>query len=235
MLRTLGQSLLYGLYPPRCAACRKVGCDDWCDECSQCITYLSLPVCSRCGIPLNEGESCVTCLSRPLVPEAVRAVSDYSGAIKTAIRRFKYNKQPALAPTLAKLLVLGWQSPLTAPLRDVRIVLPMPIHPRRKRERGFDQCRLLASAFCRETNLPMLCGVLQRTVYRRPQIGLTMTQRRQNVADAFVVVNAAEVVGESVLLIDDVWTTGSTLNEASKTLLAAGAGRVFAYTVAHGM
>jgi ComF family protein len=153
--------------------------------------------------------------------------------VQSAIHRCKYGKRPAVAPALADLLVTGWQSPLTEPLHSAEVVIPMPIHPQRERERGFNQSLLIAAHFCYHTGLSLIQGVLERVVYHRPQVGLDASERRQNVRDAFRVVQSQQVVGRTVLLIDDVWTTGSTLNEAAKALLSAGAARVFAYTVAH--
>jgi ComF family protein len=176
---------------------------------------------------------CFSCSVHPLVPEAVRAVARYDSVVRAAIHRFKYGKHPSLAPALARLLLEGWQTPLTERLHTADVVIPLPIHRERERERGFNQSALLAEQFCRKAGLPVLHDVLERTVYHQPQVGLDAAQRRQNVQNAFRTRHPAAVAGKNVLLIDDVWTTGSTLNEAASTLLAAGAARVFAYTVAH--
>lgn len=231
--RTIWEEILDALYPPRCAACALVGCDGWCDDCADSIPYIAPPVCVRCGTPVDPESFCFSCLVHSLVPEAVRAVAHYNGAIRAAIHRFKYEKRASLAPALARLLNQSWQTPLTEPLHAADAVIPVPIHRQRERERGFNQSVLLAREFCRSTGLPLLQNVLERTVYRQPQVGLDAVERRENVRDAFRVAQPQAIAGKSVLLIDDVWTTGSTLNEAAQALLAAGAKRVFAYTVAH--
>ncbi|GBC95498.1 Orotate phosphoribosyltransferase [bacterium HR16] len=231
--RTVWEEILDALYPPRCAACALVGCDGWCDECANSIAYVTPPVCARCGTPVDPEGFCSSCSVHPLVPEAVRAVANYDGVIRAAIHRFKYEKHASLAPALARLLNQGWQNSLTEPLHAADVVVPIPIHRQRERERGFNQSALLAREFCRSTGLSLLPDVLERTVYRQPQVGLGEEERRENVKDAFRVVKPQVVAGKSVLLIDDVWTTGSTLNEAARALLSAGASRVFAYTVAH--
>lgn len=232
-VRAVWEEILGALYPPRCAACALVGCDGWCEQCADSIPYITPPVCARCGTPVDAEGFCLSCSAHPLVPEAVRAVTRYDGVVRTAIHRFKYGKHPSLAPALARLLLEGWQTPLTERLHTADVVLPVPIHRERERERGFNQSALLAELFCQKTGLPMLHDVLERTVYRQPQVGLDAVQRQQNVQNAFQVRQPAALTGRSILLIDDVWTTGSTLNEAARTLLAAGAARVFAYTVAH--
>lgn len=227
------QEILDAIYPPRCAGCALVGNDGWCEGCAAQIEFVALPVCKRCGTPLSPQEFCASCRANPLVVEAVRAAAHYRGVVQAAIHRCKYGKRPTVAPALADLLVTGWQSPLTEPLHSAEVVVPMPIHPQRERERGFNQSLLIASHFCQRTGLKLVHGVLERVVYHRPQVGLDANERRQNVRDAFRMVQSQQVAGKSVLLIDDVWTTGSTLNEAAKALLSAGAARVFAYTVAH--
>ncbi|GIV14938.1 MAG: amidophosphoribosyltransferase [Armatimonadota bacterium] len=231
--RIIWEEILDALYPPRCAACALVGCDGWCDECADSIAYISLPVCARCGTPVDPEGFCSSCPVHSLVPEVVRTVARYDGVIRSAIHRFKYGNRASLAPALARLLIQTWQTPLTEPLRAADVVVPVPIHRQRERERGFNQSALLAREFCRSTGLPLLQDVLERTVYRQPQVGLDAAERRENVKDAFRVTQPQAVAGKSVLLIDDVWTTGSTLNEAARALLTAGAERVFAYTVAH--
>lgn len=232
-VQTIWDEILDALYPPRCAACALVGCDGWCEECADRIPYIALPVCARCGTPVDPEGFCSSCPVHPLVPEAVRAVTRYEGVVRTAIHRFKYERRPSLAPALAQLLIQGWQTPLTEPLHAADVVFPLPIHRHRERERGFNQSALLAREFCRSTGLPLVQDALERTVYRQPQVGLGEAERRENVKDAFRVTQPRAVAGKSVLLIDDVWTTGSTLNEAARVLLVAGAARVFAYTVAH--
>lgn len=232
-LQRVRREILDALYPPRCASCTLVGHDGWCEKCAEQIEFVTQPVCTRCGTPLPPEEFCTTCAVHPPVAEALRAVAYYRGVVQKAVHRCKYGKHPTVAPALADLLIKGWHTTLTAPLHSAEVVIPVPIHRSRERERGFNQSVLIAKSFCDSTGLTLLQDVMERTVYRRPQVGLDAHERRQNVKDAFRVVKPEQIAGRSVLLIDDVWTTGSTLNEAAKALFSAGASRVFAYTVAH--
>lgn len=209
------------------------GYDGWCEKCAEQIEFVTQPVCTRCGTPLPPEEFCASCTTHPFVVEAVRAVTYYRGVVKRAVHRCKYGKHPTVAHALAELLIKGWHTTLTAPLHAAEVVIPVPIHRHRERERGFNQSMLIAKSFCDSTGLTLLQDVMERTVYRRPQVGLDAHERQQNVKDAFRVVKPERVAGKSVLLVDDVWTTGSTLNESAKALLCARALRVFAYTVAH--
>ena len=232
-LHTAWQEVLDALYPPRCAACAQVGYKYWCADCLSRISYIAPPVCAKCGTPIDPEGFCPSCPVHPLLPEAVRAAAHYEGAVKEAIHRLKYAAKPAVAPALAQLLIQAWHSALSEPLRAAQGVIPIPIHRERERERGFNQSVLLARHFCHAVGLPLWDDVLVRAVYRQPQVGLNAAQRAQNVKDAFRVVRSEEVAGKRVLLMDDVWTTGSTLNEAARALLQVGAAHVFALTVAH--
>jgi len=232
-LQTAWQEVLDALYPPRCAACAQVGYEHWCEDCLSRVSYIAPPVCAKCGTPIDPEGFCPSCPVHPLLPEAVRAAAQYAGAVKEAIHRLKYAAKPAVAPALAQLLSQAWHSALSEPLRTAQGVIPIPIHRERERERGFNQSVLLARHFCHAVGLPLWDNVLVRAVYRQPQVGLNAAQRAQNVKDAFRVVSAEQVTGKCVLLLDDVWTTGSTLNEATMALLQAGAAHVFALTVAH--
>ncbi len=232
-LQTAWQEVLDALYPPRCAACAQVGHKGWCEDCLSRVFTITPPVCAKCGTPVEPERFCPSCPVHPLLPEAVRAAAHYAGAVKDAIHRLKYAAKPAVAPALAQLLIQAWQSTLTEPLHAAEAVIPIPIHRERERERGFNQSALLARQFCHAVGLPLWDHALVRATYRQPQVGLDAAQRMQNVKDAFRVVRSEEVAGRRVLLMDDVWTTGSTLNEATKALLQAGADRVFALTVAH--
>jgi ComF family protein len=176
---------------------------------------------------------CPSCPVRRLLPEAVRSAAHYRGAVKDAIHRLKYAAKPAVAPALAQLLIQVWHSDWAQPLHAAEGVIPVPIHRERERERGFNQSLLLARHFCHAVGLPLWNDVLVRTVYYQPQVGLNAAQRAKNVKDAFRVVQPKQVADRSILLVDDVWTTGSTLNEATRALLHAGAAHVFALTVAH--
>ncbi|MGQ9789105.1 MAG: double zinc ribbon domain-containing protein [Armatimonadota bacterium] len=232
-LQRAWHEILDALYPRRCAGCGMAGYDGWCEKCTEQIEFVTQPVCTRCGTPLPPEEFCASCTTHPFVVEAVRAAAYYRGVVKRALHRCKYGKHPTVAPALAELLIKGWHTTLTAPLHAAEVVIPVPIHCHRERERGFNQSMLIAKSFCDSTGLPLLQDVMERTVYRRPQVGLDAHERQQNVKDAFRVVKPERVAGKSVLLVDDVWTTGSTLNESAKALFSAGASRVFAYTVAH--
>lgn len=145
-----------------------------------------------------------------------------SAPLKRALQRYKYVPDVSLAPALGRLLLV--HCPLTPASYDV--LVPVPLHIRRLRWRGFNQAQLLARHVARQNRLPLDPFALERTRATDPQVELDDDARRRNVNGAFVVPDAARVRGRRVLLVDDVYTTGATANECSRTLLRAGARHV---------
>ncbi len=156
----------------------------------------------------------------------IRAAVLFTHPASKLIHTLKYNGAFALAKPLAQMMAAAWgawQVP-------VDLVLPIPLHASRERERGYNQSALLARAFCQKVGLPCAEEVLQRTRFTTPQVGLSATERLENVQDAFATKGALQ--GKRVLLIDDVCTTGATMAAAALALQKAGAHAVSGYCVA---
>ncbi|HSM57314.1 MAG TPA: phosphoribosyltransferase family protein [Candidatus Sulfomarinibacteraceae bacterium] len=147
--------------------------------------------------------------------------------MRDAIHALKYEGMFGVTPALAALMVERWPAWVT----PVDLVVPIPLHPERKRERGYNQAALLAEQLCQRLALPVDRGILRRIRHTRPQIGLDREQRKENVAGAFVALSEG-VADLNILLIDDVCTTGATLSAAATALLDCGARRVSAYCLA---
>lgn len=219
------------LFPWRCAGCGRAG-SPLCDACAQRVPPMPATGCPRCGNPLETTRLCAVCaglLDDPLT--LARSAALYEGVVRRAIHNFKYNREPALGPLLARYLVAAladpiWQPPLARGL----LVAPVPLHARREAQRGYNQAALLAGALAAATGLPVQNDLLTRSRETRPQVGLNAHERRQNVQDSFVADAAAH--GRHLLLIDDVFTTGATLRDCARAALAAGALSVSALTVA---
>lgn len=181
-----------------------------------------------CGRPVSRPvERCWACHRRNLPLQQIRAAVAHEGAASAAVHALKYNGHFGLVDPLAAMMVSAWDAWQT----PVDLLVPIPLHMERLRERGYNQSELLADRLARHLNRPMVPTALIRTRYTRPQVGLNMDQRRHNVDNAFVA-DPASVRDKYVLLIDDVCTTGATLNAAAQALLAAGAGQVSAYCLA---
>ncbi len=156
------------------------------------------------------------------------ACAHYGGAVAGAIRRMKYLGRPDLAVPLGELL----RSAVRQHDLEAELVIPVPLHPRRLAERGFNQASLLAQRLCRDLGAKLSTGALHRCVHTRSQAGLSANERAHNVRAAFAVSKPALLSGKRVLLIDDVHTTGATLEACRNGLLAAGAKEVRCLVVA---
>lgn len=190
-------------------------------------------ICSRCGrfhdIPPFGGLeiTCQDCRRKPLLLNRMRASLRYAEPTSSIIHRFKYEGLFALAEPLARFLIDGWPAWSQPP----DLMLPIPLHPRRMRRRGYNQSELLARPLGKAKGIPTEPELLRRTRHTMPQVGLGPDERHDNVRGAFTA-DASGVRGRHVLLIDDVLTTGATMSAAAEALLDAGAASVAAYCLA---
>ena len=162
-----------------------------------------------------------------------RALGAYDGSLQDAIHRWKYQGKIALTSFFGE-----WMTERLYHYWDPNffdLLIPVPLHPRRLRERGFNQALLLVKELSRRTGIPYGKKILQKGRPTVPQVNLNGVEREKEVRGAFHLIGEEEVEGKSILLVDDVYTTGSTVNECSKVLLAAGAERVDVLTLAHAL
>ncbi len=216
------------VFPPRCVYCGRLG--SWlCDACQHETQPVGDSICIRCGNPLTLRGLCQHCRQDPPEPlRGIRGVFFYNGPIAQGIRSLKYHNVRPLAPILARYLVGYIQE---RPLAFAGLV-PVPLHPEKLAARGFNQSELLAAEVSKKLTIPLRSDLVQRIRYTRPQAQLNRHQRLQNVADAFAPVDGVRLHGETLLLIDDVATTGATLRACGRALRQAGAGDIWALTVA---
>jgi competence protein ComFC len=224
------------LYPPRCLLCKTLGTTCLCDTCSDQIVPIPEPYCSHCGKSISSEETdCYDCHQRRPAFNAARAMGAYDGTLRAAIHQFKYRDRPQMAEPLGHLLAEYAQTQSSA-LNRLRFdaIIAMPMHPTRKRLRGYNQSERLARIVARELCLSMDTALLVRRRRTRPQVGLSAGARRKNLVGAFAVPHPSEVVGKTILLVDDVISTGSSLHESALTLSVAGDKAVYALTLAAG-
>jgi ComF family protein len=201
------------LLPPRCAGCERAG-QAFCDRCAQAVTPAAELGCIRCGRSTPAGQTrCRRCVAAPPGLLFARAAALHTAPLRPAIHALKYGGRPELAPLLARHITAVWQlQPLWQPWRSGAlrpVVAPVPLHAQRLTERGYNQAELLARAFAGQNRLALRTDLLHRQRSTRSQVGLSAVERHANVADAFT---AASCPGAVILLIDDVYTTGATLN-----------------------
>jgi ComF family protein len=215
------------LFPARCVGCERRGAA-FCAGCWAALPRLQPPLCPRCSRPEPGGRRCAFC--RQGAPEllAVRAGCAFGGPVRTAIHRLKYEQERHLAGPLAALLL----ERLAADPLAVDALVPVPLDAARGRHRGYNQAALLAQPVASALDVPLAAGWLRRARTTRPQVGLNAQQRRANVRGAFACADPGAVAGRRVLLVDDVMTTGATLEACAEALAQAGAASVYGLVVA---
>jgi len=230
-------ALLDVILPPICHICHSyipnAGTLHICPTCRDRLPLVSSPLCPLCGIPFSGAggdHRCGTCLTHTPHFDSARAHFLYEGSIRDLIHIFKYNQHTHLRYPLALLALEGISGFLTD--NDPHLIVPVPLHRSRLRKRGFNQAVLLGRVISHQLSLPMLTDALVRTRPTEPQIELSAAERRLNVKGAFTVNRPDHVAGKRILLLDDVMTTGSTMDECAKELKKAGAAVVIAATVA---
>ncbi len=234
MLAALFDPFLTLLYPPRCLVCRMLGTSGLCAVCAGQIIPITAPFCAVCGHTLADSR-CTNCAAQTPAFRCSRSLGAYDGVLRHAIHQFKYRDRPQLALPLGRLLAeyARAQAPDLNRLR-FDALLPVPMHSIRQRVRGYNQSERLARVLGNELNLPLLTNVLVRARPTRPQVGLSGEARRTNLDGAFVVKQADLAANKTLLLVDDVVTSGSSLHECAAALKAAGASAVYALTLAAG-
>jgi ComF family protein len=224
---SLADTLVDLVFPPVCASCKSVG-ELLCSACRDKIVWVKEPICDKCGRPLSVvGEVCETCLQQPLSLRQIRTATYYDGPVAEAIKMFKYEGFFALDKPLAALMLAAWPEWET----PVDLVIPVPLHPARQRDRGYNQSEMLARKMAQHLDWQFEPAALKRVRHTVPQVGLNSAERQANVQGAFVT-EPALIKGKHLLLIDDVRTTGATLIAGADVLLAAGAKSVSAYCLA---
>ena len=232
------------IYPPRCVVCRDflwqapfIEGDFPYSICAACISGFSTieaPFCTICGMPFAsdqiENHPCEDCLQTKPYFQGAYAPYRYEGPVVEAVHRLKYGQKTFVAnsvgPLLAEFVKTRFKNPRSF------LTIPVPLHPKRLRERGFNQSLLLAKHIAKKFNGELDFLSLIRTKYTRSQTTLSKKERQQNVKSAFHLKTPEAVRKKTILLVDDVATTGNTLNECARVLTSGGAEAVFCVTLA---
>jgi len=224
----IGWKLIDMIFPPSCAGCGKWG-ERYCQTCFANTRTISPEICQTCGEPLrqNKVSICERCKSSEIYFTAVRSWALYEDPLKKAIHNLKYQRNiglgEVLSVPLAKFLIgTDW---------NIDLITAVPLDRDRKQERGYNQSVFLARPLSWLTKIPFNEKTIVRVRKTRPQVGLSREQRKQNMDGAFCC-QSDIAYGKSILIIDDVITTGSTLNACSKALIESGAEHVFGLTLA---
>ena len=254
-LQRFCQSFLEAVFPPKCLICgtfyclqpsdRKVASGSldyltanyFCESCQNDLIPIASPFCLKCGLPFvsREGEdhTCGECLMEEKHFRKARAFGVYDGSLMEAIHRFKYGKKTSLSRPLSTLASETFFQYWSADAID--LIVPVPLHVKRLRERGFNQAYLLMRRWAKQEGFSVDPLTLLRTRWTQPQTRLSRKERQKNIKRAFAVKNPEKIRGKKILLVDDVYTTGSTVNECARVLIKAGAELVDVLTLARGV
>lgn len=197
----------------------------WCKDCDASLPYLKAPHCPVCALPTLQGETCGRCISHPPTFSRTSVVFGYAFPLDKLIQAMKYGQQLALANAFAKKLAHRIDQNYLPDL-----VIPMPLHPAKLRTRGFNQSLLLAEKITRELNLKLLPNACQRVRDTLSQSSLKWKARDKNVRNAFHC--DADLTGKRVALVDDVLTTGASLNALAEAVKKRGAAEISTWVVA---
>lgn len=214
------------IYPPTCGGCGDPG-SRWCMACEARVEMIHPPVCNRCGRKGESSRTCKTCETFPPQFTSIQSWAFYDGPVRSAIQRLKYKRDIALGESLSRNLV----TMLNKTNWHIDLIAPVPLSIARQAERGYNQAALLSIPVALGLRIPYSPTALRKVRDTQSQVGLSLHQRRENIEDAFWA-NPKSVKGKKVLVIDDVITSGATLNECAGSLFAAGAEAVYGLTIA---
>lgn len=225
LYRLLWSGLDY-IYPPLCGGCGKRG-NRWCDDCNTLSQRIVTPICNCCGSPLQNSNLCERCKTQPPAYTALRSWAIYSGPVRRAIHQLKYRRDIGLGEALAAGLIMildtqKWQ---------IDMVIPIPLGKKRQNERGYNQAATLALPIAYAKGLAYKPSALIRKQETASQVYLSREQRAKNVKGAFWA-NPSMVSGKNILVVDDVTTTGATMQASAEALIEAGAACVYGITLA---
>lgn len=226
------------LFPPLCLSCARPLDSSrpplFCFDCLDALAFIHSPCCSCCGLPFVTGVDhlCGSCLSDHYAFDFARSLLFFQPPISAIIHALKFGGQ---LTALASLGALAAQSNLMTLFSEPDLVLPVPLHPNRLRERGFNQALIIAKSCFPQWKQKIEVKLLLRRRTTTSQSLLTGRERRINLKNVFALNDPSRVAGKRVLLIDDVFTTGSTVDECSKTLRAAGGARIEVFTLARSL
>jgi len=216
------------LFPPACGGCGKIG-SRWCAECQKRAQILNGTLCAVCGLPQDTDGVCDACRTDRPHFRALRAWAVFDDPIRKALHKLKYRRDIALGDALAAQMAdfakcLNW---------PIDMIIPIPLGRQRMKERGYNQAGMIAKPLAMLLNVHYAPGQLKRMKETRSQILLSSAERKENVRAAFQA--GTGVIGKTILVLDDVSTTGSTLSSSAEALLSSGAKDVYALTVARAL
>ncbi len=233
------RKFLHVIFPATCTNCETPLWDDpvpfVCQACWKTLIPIAGPCCPHCGVPYESPvalqqsptHECGTCRTKPPAFTRTWSLFPYQSPLREAIILFKYRGKRSLTRHFIQAMI-----PALPTLPTIDVLMPVPLHPQRLREREYNQSLLLAQGLSQHLQIPLLLSCLLRIRPTAPQTSLSKKERLTNLHRAFAVNDVSGIKGQRILLIDDVFTTGTTLHECAKTLRKAGSGPIYGLTLA---
>jgi len=237
-VKEMASGLADMLFPPTCPTCGAAlvggGGGPFCSDCLSAVRFTIPPLCPSCGLPFTTTQGadhlCEECILSPPPFSVARSLGVYEGALLDAIHLFKYHGRISVGEALGRMMAQAPYDSLA--IGACSLIIPVPLHPKRLRGRGFNQSLVLARQVSKRFSIPLDFLALRRTIHTEAQVTLSGKQRRANVRGAFEVTDPSRIEGQRIVLVDDVYTTGSTAAECSKVLVQSGAKEVSVLTLA---
>lgn len=233
LIRKAGEAALRLLYPNTCPLCGRVTGREVCPDCAREVRPLREPLCKKCGKPIgsDQEEFCRDCSRTRHYFDEGRALWLHRKQAARSIYQFKFHNRRIYAGFYASEMARIYEGYIRK--RDISLIVPIPLGRKKRRSRGFNQAEILAEKLSGKVQIPLDADHLVRWRDTKPQKSLDPTARRENVRGIFRWTGRS-LSGQKVLLIDDIYTTGSTLDSASRTLKKAGAEKVYFLTISIG-
>ncbi|MGN0482414.1 MAG: ComF family protein [Lachnospiraceae bacterium] len=238
------KELLELLYPPRCPLCDEVkkipqpnesrfAGSYVCGPCFRTLQYTGETVCARCGKPISNPrkEYCDDCMRHPHAFTQGKAVFHYQGSLRNSLYRFKYSNRRQYASFYGEEAARLYGSWIYS--HHVEAIVPIPLHPKKKRQRGYNQAQLFAKELGKRLRIPVRTDLLKRIYYTNPQKELNARERKKNLKKALKI-SQTEVKLKNILIVDDIYTTGSTMDAAAEAFLEKGVQNIYFLTIGIG-
>lgn len=238
MFFKIKKGLLDTIFPIFCAGCKKEG--DWlCKECAGSILPAEKQFCPLCGKVREFGKVCGPCEEKSALSSVISCGYYHNPVLRETIGALKYNNAKKIIPQIEKIIIQFTEkyefNNLWGTVPHNILLVPIPLHKRRLWQRGFNQAEVIAEILSRNFNLKIRNNILKRKVYTGEQAKMRDNERVENVKDAFALLNKKEIIGKSIILVDDVYTTGSTMQECAKIIKTGwGVDKVHGFVLARG-